>query len=188
MPRAGLSTADVVAAGAQLADDIGFANLAMAPLAERLGVRTPSLYKHIDSLADLQHAVATLAMRELAEALRDAMQGRAGRDALAAFAATFRAYVIAHPGRYTASVGAEFTGTDDPLYLASAKVLESMAAVLRGYDIPEPQMDHALRTLRCVFHGFATIQAANGFQWTGDPETSFDWMIDFLDRGLSSPR
>lgn len=184
MPRAGLTTADVVSAGAHLADDVGFHNLGMGQLAERLGVRTPSLYKHIDSLADLQHGIATLAMTELGETLRDAMQGRAGADALAAFARAFRSYVVAHPGRYAATVGATFTGPDDPLLKASARVLESIAAILRGYDIPEGQMDHALRTLRSTFHGFATLQASNGFQWTGDPEESFDWMIRFIDRGL----
>ena len=53
MPRAGLGTAAVVAAGADLADEVGFAALTMGRLAERLGVRTPSLYKHVESQADL---------------------------------------------------------------------------------------------------------------------------------------
>ena len=188
MPRAGLSKAEVVAAGAQLADDVGFHNLALGRLADRLGVRTPSLYKHIDSLADLRHAIATLAVAELGDAARDALQGRSGADALAAFARAFRTYVIDHPGRYTATIGAEFAGPDDPLLHASARVLESMAAVLRGYDIPEAEIDHALRTLRCTFHGFATLQASNAFQWSNDPEDSFDWMIAFIDRGLRTGR
>jgi AcrR family transcriptional regulator len=184
VPKAGLTAADVVGAGAQLADDVGFANLAMGTLATRLGVRTPSLYKHIDGLAQLQHDIATLAMTELGDAVRDAMQGRAGPDALAAFAQTFRAYVTAHPGRYAATVGALFTGPDDPLLRASTRVLDSIAAVLRGYNVGENEITHAIRTLRCTFHGFATLQAANAFQWTGDPEETFDWMIRFIDRGL----
>ncbi len=184
MPRAGLSKADVVAAGAQLADDIGFGNVSLGRLAERLGVRPPSLYKHIDGLADLQHAIAALGMAELADTVRDALQGKAGRDALAAFAHAFRAYIVAHPGRYAATIGAEFTGPDDPLLIASARTLDSIGAVLRGYDIAADEMDHALRTLRCAFHGFGTLQASEAFKWAGDPEVSFDWMIDFIDRGL----
>ena len=78
MPRAGLNGADVVAAAAGLADETGYAGLTMALLADRLGVRTPSLYKHVGGLADLQHRVATLAMTELGEVIRDAVQGRAG--------------------------------------------------------------------------------------------------------------
>ncbi|HEY6294941.1 MAG TPA: TetR/AcrR family transcriptional regulator, partial [Streptosporangiaceae bacterium] len=109
MPRAGLNGADVVASAAGLADEIGFPGLTMGLLAGRLGVRPPSLYKHVDSLADLQHRVASLAMAELGEVIGDAVQGKAGLDALAAIMSAVRAYVTAHPGRYTATVGAELT-------------------------------------------------------------------------------
>ncbi len=184
MPRAGLSNHDVVAAAAGLADEIGYRELTMGLLAQRLGVRTPSLYKHVDDLADLQHRVAALAMTELGEAIRDAIQGRSALDALTALITTVRAYVTAHPGRYAATIGARFTGPGDPLLAASTKVINSIAAVLRGYGITEAEMDHAIRTLRCTLHGYAVLQASGGFQWSGDPEQSFDWMIRFLDRGL----
>ncbi|MTE11863.1 TetR/AcrR family transcriptional regulator [Nocardia aurantiaca] len=184
MPRVGLSRTDVVAAGADLADEVGFGNLALGALAQRLGVRTPSLYKHIESLADLQHGIAALAMTEVDQRVRDAMHGLSGSAALAAFANAFRDYVVEHPGRYTATVGAKFTGPDDPLLQSSSRVLDSMAAVLRGYGIGPDEMVHAQRTLRCLFHGFATLQASHGFQWSDDADDSFDWMIRFLDRGL----
>ena len=188
MPRAGLTRDDVVAAAAGLSDEKGYAELTMGLLAERLGVRTPSLYKHVDGLADLQHQLATLAMTQLGDQIRDALQGTAGLDALTALLTATRAYVTAHPGRYTATVGAEFAGPDDPLLAASARVLESIAAVLRGYGIAEDEMTHAIRTLRCTFHGFAALQASQGFQWSGDPDESFQWMIGFLDRGLRQKR
>ncbi|WP_406275942.1 WHG domain-containing protein [Nocardia sp. NBC_00881] len=188
MPRAGLSTADVVRAGAELADDVGYGNLTMGLLAERLGVRTPSLYKHVENLADLRRGIAVLAMTELDREIRDAMHGLFGADALSAFARAFRVYVVAHPGRYSATIGAEFTGPDDPLLEPSTRLSDSMTAVLRGYNIPEDEMDHALRSLRSTFHGFASLQASNGFQWTGDPDVSFNWMIDFVDRGLRAAR
>ena len=184
MPRAGLTGDDVVATAAGLVDEIGYQELTMGLLAQRLGVRPPSLYKHVDGLADLQHRIATLAMTELGDAVRDALQGRAGLDALRALLTATRAYVTAHPGRYTATVGAGFTGPDDPLLAASARVLASIAAVLRGYGVGDDEMDHAIRTIRCTIHGFAALQASNGFQWSGDPEDSFDWMIRFIDGGL----
>ncbi|MEV6770814.1 WHG domain-containing protein [Nocardia sp. NPDC051030] len=185
MPRVGLNKTDVVAAGAVLADDVGFTNLALGPLAERLGVRTPSLYKHIENLAELRHGIATLAMTEADQRVRDAMHGKSGSAALAAFADAFRSYVVEHPGRYAATVGEPFTGPEDPLRQATTRVLESMEVVLRGYGIAEQDMVHAIRTLRCTFHGFATLQASDGFQWSGDFEDSFAWMIRFLDRGLA---
>lgn len=184
MPRVGLSTGEVVAAGATLADDIGFSAVSLAVLADRLGVKPPALYKHIDGLADLQHRIAALAMTEFGEELREALQGKSGSDALAALFTTMRSYVERHPGRYSATTGAVFRGKDDPLLVAGLRVINSIRAVLAGYGIAPGEMDHAIRAVRCSIHGFAVLQAANGFQWGNDPEDSFAWMIRFVDAGL----
>lgn len=181
MPRAGLDRATVIAAAAEVADERGFGQLTMSLVAERLGVRTPSLYKHVDNLAELHQGLAVLAMTEFGDALRDATQGYAGRDALAAAARAMRSYLTGHPGRYAATVGAV---ANPALDAAGARVVESLAAVLRGYRIDPAEQTHALRTLRSTLHGFATLQTAHGFQWDADTDQSFEWLIDFLDRGL----
>lgn len=184
MPRAGLTTGQVVGAAASLADEVGFQAVTLAMLADRLGVRPPSLYKHVASLADLQHRIATLAMNEFGDALRDALQGKAGFDALAALFTTLRTYVERHPGRYSATTGAEFQGENDPLLEAGLRVISSMRAVLSSYGVAPGESDHAIRALRCTIHGFAVLQAAGAFKWTNDPEESFAWMIRFVDSGL----
>ncbi|MFD8725541.1 TetR-like C-terminal domain-containing protein [Streptomyces sp. NPDC059629] len=165
----------------------------MGLLAERVGVRTPSLYKHVDGQEDLNRRIATLALNEAADAVGAAAQGHTGRDALAAAARAFRAYVLEHPGRYAATIGIEPSGPDDPLATASRRLLDSFTAVLRGYEIAEnaeiaepaePDVDHALRTLRSLCHGFATLQSADAFQRSADIDESFEWLITFADRGL----
>jgi len=182
--RAGLTAGEVVRVAADIADETGFANVTLGLVAERLGVRPPSLYKHVDGLADLQHRIATLAMTEFGDIARDAAAGLAGRDALAALAGALRGYVTAHPGRYTATIGAEFTGPDDPLLKAGTRVIELIGAVLRGYRIDEAIIVHAIRSVRCTLHGWAALQAVNGFQWSGDLDVSFEALIDFMDSGL----
>jgi AcrR family transcriptional regulator len=184
VPRVGLNTADVVAAGAVMADEVGIDAVSLASLAERLGVKPPALYKHVENLGDLQHRIAAQAMTELGETLRDALQGKAGSEALAAMFGAMRRYVAEHPGRYSATVGAEFQGQDDPLLAASVRVIRSIGAVLAGYGVPPGETDHAIRALRCVIHGFALLQAANAFQWGNDADESFAWMIRFVDAGL----
>jgi len=185
VPRAGLDPAAVVAGAAALADEVGLANVTMGLLAERLGVRAPSLYKHVASQADLNRRIAVLALTELGDELRGALQGRSGRDALAAAARTMRAYVIDHPGRYAATIRLNADQPDDPATAAGARVLESLAAVLSGYHLDPADTVHALRLLRSLFHGFAVLEAAGGFQMETDVDESFEWMITFLDRSLS---
>jgi AcrR family transcriptional regulator len=186
MPKSRLTPASVTEAGAALVDEIGFASLSMGLLAERLGVKTPSLYKHVSSQADLAHRIAVLAMTEVSEAIRDAIQGRAGSDALAAGAQAMRVYVREHPGRYAAGNAARPTGPDDPLIPADGRVIASWAAMLRGYRLDSSQEIHALRMLRSILHGFATLEAADGFQIDTDVDASFTWMIDFIDHGLQA--
>jgi AcrR family transcriptional regulator len=158
----------------------------MGLLAERLGVRTPSLYKHVTSQADLVHRIAVQAANELADAIRDATQGRAGSDALTAGAHAMRTYVKEHPGRYAAGNAARSAGPDDPLNAAIGRVLASWAAMLRGYDIDADHEIHALRMVRTMLHGFATLEVASGFQIDVGVDDSFTWMIDFIDHGLRS--
>src|ERR1035438_8840276 len=98
-----------------LVDEIGFAQLSMGLVAERLGVKTPSLYKHVTSQADLAHRIAILAATEFGDAIRDATQGRAGSDALAAAAQAMRTYVREHSGRFAAVNISPPYGPDDPL-------------------------------------------------------------------------
>jgi AcrR family transcriptional regulator len=184
VPRAGLTPAVVTEAGAALADEIGFASLSMGLLAERLGVKAPALYKHVDSLADLAHRIAILAWTEFGDAMRDATQGRAGRDALTAGAQAMRTYVKEHPGRYAAANAAQAAGPDDPLIAATDRVMASGAAMLRGYQLDPGQEIHALRMLRSTIHGFTTFEVTGGFQIDADINDSFAWTVNFIDHGL----
>ena len=59
-PKAGLDHATVVQAAATLADTAGIGQLTLANLAERLGVRTPSLYNHVAGLPGLRRDLAVL--------------------------------------------------------------------------------------------------------------------------------
>ena len=58
--------------------------------------------------------------------------------------------------------------------------------MLHGY-----RLDPATRSTPCgccaaLLHGFATLEAADGFQMATDVDESFDWLVEFLDRGLEA--
>lgn len=75
MARAGLSPERVVDEAAQLADEVGTAGLSLAALAGRLGVKVPSLYKHVASLDGVRQAISVRAKAELADAIGAAAIG-----------------------------------------------------------------------------------------------------------------
>ena len=182
MPRERLAPATVTEAAAALADEVGLDRLTMGLLAEHLQVKAPSLYKHVSNQADLAHRVAVLAATELGDAVRDATQGVAGGEALAAAAEALRTYVKEHPGRYAAITRPAAPG--GPPNSAEDRLHGSFAAVLRGYRLDPRQEVHALRMLRSILSAFTAMEAAGEFQLDVDVDESFAWMLGFVDEGL----
>ena len=183
MPRAGLSRPAVVTAAAELADEAGWERLTLAALAARLGVRLPSLYKHIDSLDGLRRDVAVLAVTQLGAVMSAAAIGRAGGEALRAVAAAYRDYGRRHPGRYAATVRAP--AADDAEHTAAAEtVLRVVLAVLAGYGLTGDDAVDATRALRAALHGFVALEAGGGFGMPVDVDRSYTRLVDGFDATL----
>ena len=185
MPRAGLDAAAVVAAAAAPAVTDGLAELTLARLAGALGIRTPSLYAHVDGLGDLRVRIGARGARELTAAIQVAAAGRARGDALRAVAAAYREYAHAHPGTYAAM---QVASESEEFQAAGAEVVGLILAVLRGYGLEgEPAM-HAVRTVRSALHGFVTLEREGGFGLPIAIDKSYDSLIDTLDAGLAAGR
>jgi AcrR family transcriptional regulator len=183
VPRAGLSRTVVVDAAATIADEIGWEQLTLAVIADRLGVRLPSLYKHIPSLDGLRRDVAVLAVRELAEVMTASAVGRAGSSALRAVADAHRSYAQTHPGRYAATIRAP--AADDAEHTAAADaVLRVVFAVLAGYRLAGADAVDATRAVRASLHGFVTLEAGGGFGMPQDIDRSYHRLVDGLDAAL----
>jgi AcrR family transcriptional regulator len=183
MPRAGLDTEAVVVAAAALADADGLEHLTLARLASALGIRTPSLYAHVDGLADLRARLAARGARELAAALQLAAAGRSRRDALRAVAAAYRQYAHAHPGTYAAMQ----VPADAPENQAAAEELVALlVAVLRGYGLEGEAAIHGVRAVRSALHGFVSLEREGGFQIAIALEDSYELLVGMLDAGLAS--
>ena len=174
----------MVGAAAVLADEVGWEQLTLAGLAGRLGVRLPSLYKHIESLDGLRRDVAVLALGELGAALGAAAIGRSGADALRALAGAYRGYARQHPGRYAATVRAPAPGDTDH-DAAAGGVLRVVFAVLAGYGLTGDDAVDATRALRATLHGFVVLEAGGGFGMPVDVDRSYTRLVDGLEATLS---
>src|SRR5216684_2421265 len=98
--RVGLDHATVVEAAAKLVDEEGIEQLSLGRLAERLGVRTPSLYNHVAGLPGLKHNLALYCLRDLLGHVTRATVGKSRAEAINALADAYRAYSKKTPGRY----------------------------------------------------------------------------------------
>jgi AcrR family transcriptional regulator len=184
MPRAGLNTDRVVAEAAMLADEVGLDQLTLAALAARLGVRQPSLYKHVASLDALRQRISMLAKAELADVLGRAAIGRAGDDALVALAHTYRSWAIGHPGRYQAAQRPPVPGDAEDTEV-SWRAVQVVAAVLDGYGLTGDDAIDAIRAFRAALHGFVSLEAAGDFALPVSLDRSFDRLVNALRVALS---
>ncbi|MFI6007638.1 TetR/AcrR family transcriptional regulator [Streptomyces sp. NPDC051243] len=180
MARVGLTTERLVRAGAELADEVGFEQVTASELARRFEVKVASLYSHVKNTQDLKTRITLFALEELADRAADAIAGRAGKDALVAFANVYRDYEREHPGRAAAAR----MRLDPETAAGSAGVRHAhmTRAILRGYDIAEPDATHAVRLLGSVFHGYASLESAGGFSHSApDSEETWTRILDALD-------
>jgi AcrR family transcriptional regulator len=185
-PRAGLDKQSVVQAAAALLDADGVDGLTLGKLAAQLGVQTPSLYNHVDGLPGLNREVALLNVRLLGERLGDAAIGKSGPAALAAIAQAYRAYIKEHPGVYMTSLRASRTQTpvDAELQAGEDRVVTIVLAVVASFGLSGEDALHAVRGLRSLVHGFATLEVAGGFGLALDPDESFRRLITLYIKGL----
>ena len=172
----------VVRAAGELADA---GELTLAALAARLGVKVPSLYKHVGGLDDLHRRLALAAVEELATDIAEATVGRSGRDALHACATAYRAYARAHPGRYAAIQRAP-DPAETELHAAAVRFTRLLLAMMRGYGLDEDATVHATRAVRSALHGFVTLEAAGGFGLPQGVDDSYERLVDLIDAGLSA--
>ncbi|HST40093.1 MAG TPA: WHG domain-containing protein [Conexibacter sp.] len=185
MARAGLTPDAVVDAAARLADAEGLDALTLARVAAALGVRTPSLYSHVDGLDDLRRRLGARGARELAAAMRAAAVGRARGDALHATADALRAYALTRPGTYLAAQRAPDPADADAV-AAADEAVAVFVALLAGYGLAGSDAIHAVRAVRSALHGFVAIEAEGGFGMAESVDESFARLVAMLDSGLSA--
>jgi AcrR family transcriptional regulator len=171
----------VVEEAEQMADEVGLSHLTLAALAQRLGVRQPSLYKHIDSMAGLQRSISVRAKIELTDILARAAVGRSRSAAIESMSRSYRSWALAHPGRYQAAQRAPDPADEDDM-TASAAIVAICADVLVGYELRGDDAIDAIRALRSALHGFVMLETAGGFGLPVDIDRSFDRLV----RGLTT--
>ncbi|TFC20830.1 WHG domain-containing protein [Cryobacterium glucosi] len=176
MPRVGLTRDRVAEEAAVMADEVGLNSLTLAALAARLGVRQPSLYKHIDSMAGLHRDIAVHAKRDMGEVLARASVGRSGADAISAMSHAYRQWALQHPARYEAANRMPAPGDleDEAVSLA---IVQLISDVLTAYHLEGDDAIDAIRAFRSTLHGFISFETGGSFAMSADINRSFERLV-----------
>jgi len=160
--------------------------LSLGRLAKELDVQTPSLYNHVDGLPGLYRELALLSTRDLCEHMGNAAIGKSGSAAVLAVAEAYRAYVKDHYGLYLTGVrsSGRQTPIDVELQAAQERVVQIALTVIGSFGLQDEDALHAVRGLRSIVHGFATLEVAGGFGLPLDCNESFRRLVKAFIEGL----
>ena len=175
----GLKRAQVIDAAAALLQESGRPDgVALATVAARLGVRTQSLYAHVDGLDGLRRDLALRGLSALADRLTEAAVGRAGADAVEAIIRAYLTFAADYPGLYAAGLRAP--DGDPDLIAAMTAVMRPLNLVFASYGLDEQQSLHWYRIVFAAVHGLATLRHDGLITLPGDIEETVDRLCSAL--------
>jgi AcrR family transcriptional regulator len=178
--KLGLTLEQVVEAAAEIADRDGLGALSLASLASRLGVRSPSLYNHVDGLAGLRRQLTLRASGLLAAELAGSVDGLEGPAALRAIAEQLRSFAHRHPGLYDSFLPAPTPEEDPEVAAALREPVTVVGSVLAGMDVDAMTVIPLIRALRASVHGFVDLELRGGFGLPDDINDSFTTTINLV--------
>jgi len=176
------SLEEIVQAGCDILESEGMARLTMQAVADRVGVRPPSLYKRVRSRDDLVGLIAEATVRDLGQRLAAAGTSADPRRDLAELARSFRAFAHARPASYQLIFAPNpdiARPSVDALTGAIAPVMR-VAADLAG----EQHVLEAARTITAWANGFISMELAGAFKLGGNIDRAYEFGIACLTDAL----
>ncbi len=181
--RVGLDKNAILKTAANMADTNGIASVTLKALAEELGIKSPSLYKHISGLDELNKELMLYGWKALEQDIIKASIGKAKDDAIIAICWTYRNYVTLHPGLYEAMQWYNMYQLEEHLN-ATEGIISVIFQVLDAYNLTEEQKVHIVRMLRGFLQGFLTIESHGGYGNPQPIDDSFNFALKTILNGI----
>jgi AcrR family transcriptional regulator len=169
------SLSQIVQAGRDILDSAGIAGLTMKAVADRVGVRAPSLYKRVRNRADLVRLITEATLRDLGERLATIGAGADPRRDLAEMARGLRAFARARPMSYQL-ISAPIPGIAGPSIEEMTHAIGPVMQVA-GNLAGEQHALEAARTFIAWASGFISMELAGAFKLGGDIDQAYEFGI-----------
>lgn len=152
----------VIKATSDLADEKGLNNVSLKAVAQKLNIRTPSLYNHIESLDNLLLEVAHNGMRNMNERMMKVAVGKTGKEAIKLVSIEYLNYMIEHPGVYEIIQWAVWHGTEETATIFN-NYLSLLTTLIQSCSLNKDKTLEILNMLTGIIHGYTTLQLGNAF-------------------------
>ena len=185
MVRTGLDTHMVICRAAQIANEVGIENITLKMLADDLGVKSPSLYNHIEGLEDLKTRLMIYGWKQMEQKIMQSVIGVSGYDAIKAGCYSFYEYATENPGVFNAMLWYNKFQNSETIE-ATSGLFSILFKVTSSLNISDENCNHIIRTLRGFLEGFSLLVNNKAF---GNPisiEESFELSLNVLIEGIKT--
>ncbi|MEM7802553.1 MAG: TetR/AcrR family transcriptional regulator [Chloroflexota bacterium] len=163
----------IIETAAALIEAEGANQLSLGKLAQAVGVKAPSLYRHVKNKDEVLNLVTMLTFSRLFKRYDAAIDTASGSpiDQCLELALTHRAFAIETPNLYMLAFSRKRPDLepDDDMLLAEAIKLQQIVTLFAG----EENSLIALRGLLALIHGFVSLEINEQYRRGGDLEETF---------------
>ena len=177
MQKRNLTKEKIIHVAFLLADEIGLNQVTFPKIAEKLGIKYPSLYNHFTNMDNLKIEMTIYILNKLNSKLMQRLIGKSGDDAIREFAYVYRDFAFENKTAYGLFVNIPSTEDEEVNRLAK-ETNGIIHQVLDFYIKDEALLVHKSRALRSLLHGFISLYSLGYFQRPVNLEDSFQLMID----------
>lgn len=167
-----ISAEELLQTAERLIEEHGVEQVSLGEVAKTLGVKTPSLYRYVDSKAELLRQLNLRFLEGLFAAMHGAQEaGAPVEERLLATMTAYRRYALDHPRAYLMAFAymVDELRPDEDLLVKMVLPLQANAA-----ELVDPNNSlAALRSILAYVHGFVMLELTNQLRRGGDLEAHF---------------
>lgn len=174
--------ADVIATAVALLETEGMDAVTLSRVAERLGLRTPSLYNHVAGSHDLQQAVVVHILERISPALGEvvdrALVETDPERYLRAWALAWRSYSLANANHILYLMAAPVDWSMMPFAPTWNEMMALNGKAIAGMGVQGVDLLHAARFFVSAVQGYVRLELRGSVPVREESDRSFAWLVD----------
>ena len=175
---------EIIEVCVEMIDKDGFQNLSIKTIADRIGIKPPSLYKHFQGgLDEIKEAILVYGWREIDIKIAKSAVGKSREEGLKVMCYALREFAHDHPGVFEA-ICWHNSYTSELNHEITKGVISSLYSILDSLEFDEVRKMHTLRSLRGFVEGFSLLELHGSFGDEISLDESFAYGVDALISGI----
>lgn len=185
MTRNNINDEFIIEVSAKLSNEVGLDNLSLKMIAEKLNIKSPSLYNHIKSLEEIKKKIMIYGWKQMEQEMITSAVGVSGYDALRNMCNAFYEYATNNKGIFSSMLWYNKYENNESNE-ATTKLFNIVFKIMKPLNISDENINHIIRTLRSFLEGFSLLVNNNSFGHEVSIKESFDLSLEIIMNGIKS--